>query len=287
MIEAAIKANDTLYLSLGIYEVANARGVVQMIHGTRDYKGRYQEFISWLNANGFSVVIADLRGHGKSINSRYPLGYMENIQELIDDQVVITNYIKNRFPYLPIYMLGIGFGSVIARLYLEKHASEIKKLVLCSPIAFNDEVKMGLKVGKVLTKVNGKNKGSDTLNSYLNLDKDNYICTRQEIMNAFHNDTLCTFRYTNQALMTMLEAIAELHAKKSITTDPNFSILLVCGFKDPVEGGISGREDTVNSLKLWGLINIKTLVYPDMMYDILNEINREQVYFDIIKFLIS
>ncbi|MDE6284859.1 MAG: lysophospholipase, partial [Bacilli bacterium] len=121
MTEVAIKAHDLLYLSIAIFEVANPKAVIQIIHGEREHKENYNEFCSWLNANGFNVVIADLRGHGKSINDSYPIGYLENIEELVKDTCKVTEFIKNRYPNLEVYMFAHAFGTEIARIYLEEN----------------------------------------------------------------------------------------------------------------------------------------------------------------------
>ena len=61
-----IKARDGYNLELHIFEVPNAKAVVQVIHGMEEHQGRYEKFIRVLNENGFSVVSSDMRGHGKS-----------------------------------------------------------------------------------------------------------------------------------------------------------------------------------------------------------------------------
>ena len=54
-----IKARDGYNLELHIFEVPNAKAVVQVIHGMEEHQGRYEKFIKFLNENGFSVVSSD------------------------------------------------------------------------------------------------------------------------------------------------------------------------------------------------------------------------------------
>ena len=77
MEEFTLKADDGLDLSIALFEIENPAAIVQIIHGMKEHKERYYDFIHFLNETGFSVVISDNRGHGKSLNDKFPLGHME------------------------------------------------------------------------------------------------------------------------------------------------------------------------------------------------------------------
>lgn len=288
MIEAAIPAKDRLYLSASIFEVANPKAVVQIIHGAKEHKERYTEFISWLNANGLNVVITDNRGHGKSINDKYPLGYMENFEELVEDQYTVTTFIKNKYPNLDVYMFGHSFGSMIARIYLEKYDTEIKKLVLSGTANFDKNVNVGLTIGKGIVALGGKTKYSDLLHSFAHFDKDDWVVSNPEVMEAYRNDPLCNYKYMNQAIMTILNADKELHNFKNFACqNPELPILSISGALDPITGGEEGLQDSISSLQKVGYKNIQNIVYPNMKHEVLNEYNKEKVYVDILKFYLS
>ncbi len=288
MKEVAIKSNDLLYLSLALFEVENPKAIIQMIHGAKEHKERYYEFIRWLNSNGFTVVIADNRGHGKSINDNYPLGYMENFNELVEDQKKITDFIKEKYPQKDIYMFGHSFGTMIARLYLQKYDMEIKKLVLSGPPNYNDNVGMGIMVGKMTIKLKGKGGFSDTLHDFAGFNTDDWVCSNPSIMENYRNDPLCNYRYRNQALMTIFTANKEMHNIKSFQrNNKDLAILCVSGALDPVTGGAKGLTDTINTLQKIGYTTIENIVYPNMKHEILNEYDKERVYVDIIKFYLK
>ena len=65
MIEYFLKAQDGYELCLNIYDVKNPKAVVQIAHGMEEHQGRYKDFAEMLNKNGYAVVSADMRGHGK------------------------------------------------------------------------------------------------------------------------------------------------------------------------------------------------------------------------------
>ena len=57
-----LKAKDGYDLNLHIFAVTEAKAVVQIAHGMEEHQERYEDFISFLNKNGYSVVSADMRG---------------------------------------------------------------------------------------------------------------------------------------------------------------------------------------------------------------------------------
>ena len=50
------------------------RGIVQMVHGKNEHKGRYINFMKYLAANGYLTIINDHRGHGKSLKNKEDIG---------------------------------------------------------------------------------------------------------------------------------------------------------------------------------------------------------------------
>ena len=65
------------------------------------------------------------------------------------------------------------------------------------------------------------------------------------------------------------------------------SILIVSGAEDPI-GGYSKRVMKLDKMyKKLGLNDVNTIIYPNMRHEILNEINKEVVYNDILNFLVG
>ena len=59
--------NSNLHYELYQSRSDSILGLVQISHGMAEHKGRYKEFINFLNLNGFHVAIHDHRGHGERI----------------------------------------------------------------------------------------------------------------------------------------------------------------------------------------------------------------------------
>ena len=137
MQEIFIEARDKFLLSTLMFSPKKPKAVVQIVHGSLEHKERYCDFANFLCEHDFAVVIADNRGHGASISPSYPRGFSGTLEQNIMDMEVVTEFIKTNFPSLPIYMFGHSLGSVFARVFLQKHDTEIQKLALSGTVNYN------------------------------------------------------------------------------------------------------------------------------------------------------
>ena len=98
-------------------------GLVQISHGMAEHKRRYQEFIDFLNINGFHVAIHDHRGHGDRILDN-EIGFFDNDDGwnlVVDDLLAIHSETNNLFPELPKILLGHSMGSWIGLSALQQN----------------------------------------------------------------------------------------------------------------------------------------------------------------------
>ncbi|WP_400203515.1 alpha/beta fold hydrolase [Candidatus Methanomassiliicoccus intestinalis] len=288
MEELTLKADDGLDLSIALFEIENPAAIVQIIHGMKEHKERYYDFIHFLNETGFSVVISDNRGHGKSLNDKFPLGHMEGCDQIIKDQYLITKYMKERYPGKKLYLIGHSFGSLLARCYLQQHDDEIDKLVLSGTVGYIKFINSGKRLGKIISFFKGSDGHSKILQNTVDGDDDTWICSDPEVMEAYRNDRLCSgYKYTNSANVTVIEGVAQLHDyNKYQCRNPDLKILSISGEEDPVTKGEEGLEDSMESLRKIGYKNITKIVYPKMKHEVLNEIGKEKVYEDVKNFLL-
>ena len=289
MEEFTMQAKDGLPLSVALSEVAEPRAVVQIIHGMKEHKERYYEFMHILNQSGFVAIVSDNRGHGKSLNEQFPLGYMDGCQQIVDDQFIITKFIKEKYPGKPLYLFGHSFGSMLARCYLQEHDEEIEKLVLSGTAGYLKFVKLGHAFGKFLTRLGGKQGRSKILQKAVDGDDDTWVCSNPEVMAAYRSDPLCSgYKYMNGANLTVVESVTELHKyEKYQCKNPELKILSITGAEDPVTRGEKGLEDSLASLRKVGYQNLTSIVYPHMKHEVLNEIGKEQVYEDTLQFYLK
>ncbi|MUK90312.1 alpha/beta fold hydrolase [Ornithinibacillus sp. L9] len=282
-----LKANDGLELSVALSEAKETKALVQMIHGAQEHKERYYEFIEFLTENGFTVIISDTRGHGASINEHYPLGYMDGVGEIIDDQILLTNFIKNRFPGKDLYLFGHSLGSLFARCYLQEHDAEIKKFVMSGTANYVPGVNLGIFLGRVVMLFSGKHGYSRFIRNLSGNNKDDsWLSASLSNLERYRNDPLCQYDYQNSAMLTVFSADSNLHNyHKFKCRNPDLQILSVTGADDPITGGEKGLKESLDSLRKIGYQHISSIVYPGLKHEVLNEETNEIVYRDIVDFL--
>lgn len=116
--------------------VENSKKAILLIHGLAEHGGRYEEFISRLNEENYSVFAMDLRGHGQTISKR---GDCENIKKVISDVDVVIDYIKNNYDFDKVGIFGHSAGGLVTSLYTSLNPNKIDFLVLSSPAIYCPE----------------------------------------------------------------------------------------------------------------------------------------------------
>lgn len=287
MDEFSIKTFDNLALSVASADVENPKAVIQIIHGLKEHKKRYYDFADFLNKAGYAVFMSDNRGHGYSVSDEYPLGYMADIQLLVKDQAEITKYIKSKYKNIPVYLLGHSYGSMIARSYLQNHDAEIAKLILSGTVAYNNFINIALILGKIINTIKGEKGKSVILGKIADSDDVSWVCSNEETMKKYKSDPFCIgYKYMNISIYNIFKAMKELHNIKLYKClNPDLQILSITGEKDPVTRGKKGVMDSISTLKKAGYKNIENIVYKDMLHEVLNEVNKEQVYKDVLNFM--
>lgn len=289
MIEYKYSAKDGFKLSVCNFFVENAKGVVQIVHGLKEHKRRYYKFAEYLNSKGYGVFLSDNRGHGYSVNKANPLGYMSGINQLILDQYELNRHIVEQYGSKPIYMLGHSFGSMVARKYIQKYDNTIDGLILSGTVGFNSGVYFGLIISRLMCILLGKENYSRILWQIVDNGDVSWVCGNEDTMAEYNSDPFCIgYKYRNNAVHTILESMRELHNIKSYECkNSKLPIMSIAGEKDPVTRYKAGIEDSILSLKKAGYSNIKSIVYENMLHEVLNEKENMKVYEDVVNFLNS
>ena len=67
MKEEFFESFDGSLLQKYVFENKNPKAVVQIAHGMQEYSATYFPFAKFLQKQGYTVVLFDQRGHGKSV----------------------------------------------------------------------------------------------------------------------------------------------------------------------------------------------------------------------------
>ena len=150
-----LKAKDGTDLALSVYEVPNAKGVVQVIHGIMEHRGRYERLALELNKIGYTVVTSDLRGHGKTAKVLGFFKEKDGHKELLRDQKIITKYIFKRLNVYKVDIFAHSFGTIITRNLLQTESLNYKSIILSGYPAPVKESSMGIVISNILRKIKG------------------------------------------------------------------------------------------------------------------------------------
>ncbi len=279
-------------------DYGSIKGVVQISHGMAEYSNRYSRFALELCKAGYAVFISDHVGHGSSVENKEMLGFFgeENGEEtFIDDLKTLTDIAKSEYPNLPFFMLGHGMGSLIARKYTAKYGYLLDGVIYSGTSGENPALGVGILLANTMIKQNGPMHRSEVLDtiafgSYNRKTQKRTECdwaTRDEAeVDKFIADELCGYKYTVSGMKVLFTTLKQVTTRRWYNTIPlSMPIFLISGSKDPVGDYGKGVKEVYKNLKKTGHKNVSMKLYEDARHEILNEINRDEVYNDIIEWL--
>lgn len=275
--------------------------VLQIVHGMSEYIDRYDEFARYLADRGILVVGDDHLGHGMSVEQGEPYGYFcreDAATVLVRDEHRLKKMTQEQYPGVPYIILGHSMGSFITRNYLMRYGSGVngavivgtgmqpKAMLLCArALAAIQGVFFGERhVSKLVDKAafgvyNKKIKEPKTSFDWLSRNEDN--------VRRYVEDPQCGFIFTVNGFQTLFRLIYQLHDQEQMRNMPvNLPVFFLSGAEDPVGGYGKGVEQAYESFRTIGMENVQMKLYPDDRHELLNEVDRENVYGDIYRWIL-
>ncbi|MEC9488390.1 MAG: alpha/beta hydrolase [Halanaerobium sp.] len=292
--------NISGYRWLDIGDMADPRGVVQIAHGMAEHAARYDHFARFLNRQGYLVYANDHRGHGRTAGQLEGLGFFaeEAGWELaVADLKCLTGVIKDQHPRLPIFLFGHSMGSLLARDYLFSQGDELAGAILSGTSGdpgFLNLIALGLARLEILFR--GKKARSKLLNSLsfgsfnkafqpARTDFD-WLSRDEGKVDEYIADPYCGGLCTAGFFQDLFHGLRKINKKENLQKVPTeLPVLVFSGEKDPVGGFTVGVKQVVEDYIDAGLTNINCRFYPDGRHEMLNELNREEVYRDLVDWL--
>lgn len=294
--EQTLKAGDGYQLALRVYEADKPKAVVKCIHGMEEHQDRYRPFAEYLQAAGYTVVTADLRGHGENAPILSHIADRDGDQRLLEDEETILGMIHERWAGIPVILFAHSMGTIIARVFLQKRSREYRKVVLSGYPNPNSAAGAGIVMAETLASFKGAKGYSRTLDNMVlgafskavpdaktPLD---WLSVNPENVERYAGDPLCGARFTIGSYNTLFRLIAQMNKpEKYEEVQEELPILLISGKDDPCTGGEKGRKDSAEVLREAGFRKIEVDTIDGMRHEILNETEREAVYKKIEDFL--
>lgn len=271
------------------------KAVVQIVHGIAEFIERYDEFAAYLNGLGFLVVAEDHMGHGQSVGENGIQGYFHGGWfTAVEDTMTLLRETQAAYPDIPYVLFGHSMGSFMARTILCKYPdSGITAAVICGtgwqPAALLPPVTRFI---EAVCRKDGEDKPSAFLENLVfgSYNKRvehprtayDWLSRDAKIVDGYIAHPMCGFTPTAGLLremmkgLTYIEKPAHLEAMKK-----DLPVFFVAGGDDPVGSYGKGVKRAVGEFKKAGMTDVSCRIYPLCRHEILNEINRQEIFEDI------
>ncbi|MDR1619546.1 MAG: lysophospholipase [Clostridiales bacterium] len=293
-------ATEVAHIHAKLYMPQAPNAVVQLAHGMAEHMGRYHDFAAYLAHAGIAVALHDHAGHGKSMGEGYPGGYFgaqNGWSNLVADMKTLHGSVAARCNGLPYVLMGHSMGSFLTRTYASRHGGGIAAFILMGTAGKNPALGVGRAVAGLELARNGEKSPSTLLRTMSfgtynkafapNRTNNDWLTRDHAVVDAYENDPQCGFAFTAEGMRDLFDGLTEISSKQWAAQVPHAPILLLSGSEDPVGGkGAGGVKQVYNWLISTGH-TVTLRLYEGARHELLNEINRDEVYGDILRYIQS
>ncbi len=261
------KEGNEIYYKLDKVEDSKASIIIN--HGFAEHLNRYDYMTSRLNKRGYSVYRYDLRGHGRSGNTK---GHINSYKDFLDDSQTMIEFMKSKGED-NIFMLGHSMGGLITLLY-----------GIQFPDILKGQIFSGAAVG-ILPSASGyksilfKFANKFLRNKMIKNPVTNDICSDPQVVREYINDPLvlkeATLNFYVEFLVNGIDNISKN------MNEYKYPCLITHGEKDKIVPQKIASE-------LYNSISSKDKeikIYENLYHEILNESVKDKVIDDMIDWL--
>ena len=271
---------DSLGVDIVFYEwpVADPKAVIQIAHGLGEHARRYDQMAAVLNRAGLSVYADDHRGHGQTgllqvaskttrkLGNLGQGGMDATFKQVLD----FSKLIKAENPGKPLILVGHSCVSFIEQKVINNRSDLYDAVVLSgSALTMPGYLATG-DFNKVWKKLPGST-------GYEWLSRD------VEVQKKFVADPL-TFLAAAMQVFGVANSL-KLFGTPSKNVRSDLPILVQVGEADPIGGEYSNKALVEAYRKKAGTQDIELFVYHDARHEIYNELNKEDILEDLIKWI--
>jgi len=274
------------------------KAVVQIVHGVSEHIERYNHFANFLTKNGFAVVGHDHRGHGKTDPDH--LGFIaekEGFELMVKNIRDVNDFVEGTFTGIPRIFFAHSMGSFLVQRYFQVYDDNPAAIIYSGsngkpPLLLN----FGIFLSALLMKVNGPQAKSPLINKlsfgeYNKKFKPNrtdydWLSRDTNTVDLYKDDPYCGFICSLSFYHQLFTGLKKLHSHRPFAgNDESVPILLLAGSQDPVSNMSRGIKNLHRILIRSGIQTVDRQIYEGGRHDILNEINREEVYSNLLRWI--
>lgn len=295
----SIKQKDGYITKLTHYVCsAEPKASLLILHGMAEHQKRYQAFSEYLVNQGYDVYTYDHRGHGmdKKLSDLGFFAKENGYQLVIEDAITVSKYIKQNNRCSSFFLLGHSMGSLIARNILQSYDEYTGVIISGTTNPSRLLTNAGLFLSGIIKKFKGARHVSPYLNNLM-LGRKKYTAlssrtaydwlTRSNpVVGAYIHDPYCGFTCTASFYHDLLKLTKRATNKKLIgLMKKDLPLFIISGEKDPVGGYGKEVRKFLAILKKYEFKNVTSKIYPDCRHELLNELNNQEVYSDILQWM--
>lgn len=276
------------------------RAVVQIAHGIAEHIDRYRDFMAYLANEGFVVVGNDHLGHGKTATGKADKGVFypeDGWNHATKDLVLLHDLIAVQYPKVKYVMFGHSMGSFLVRTYIADYPDKYDMAIISGT---GHQGKLMVDTGNLVAKYTIKRHGYASDGTKLNnlsmgghmkrIENPRTPCdwlSRDAAqVDKYMEDEQCGFTAKAGLYADMLKGVKYVTDMATISkVDPNKPIYFMSGSEDPVGGYGKGVEKAYKCFRKAGVKDVSIKLYEGGRHEMLNEINRDEVYSDILSWL--
>lgn len=291
-----------IFTRLWLPESGQPRGVVQIVHGISEYIDRYAPVARFLSSHGFVVAGCDHLGHGRTALGSEEYGFFaeKNGWHTVSADVRRLRVLMGqRFPDLPCFMLGHSMGSFLARTYLIDWPGTLTGCILSGT---GQEPPALVAAGRLLADGVCKTSGPRTHSKLIEQlafgaynkqftparTRADWISRDEKVVDAYVADPLCSCMPSAGMFRDMMEGLQYIAKKNNLEKmDPGTPVYFFSGDQDPVGQNGKTVQTVVGFFEQAGCTDITLRLYPEGRHEMMNELNREEVFSDLLNWLES
>lgn len=271
------------------------KAVLQIVHGIAEYVERYDEFARFLNRFGYVVVAEDHMGHGQSVQGGSIQGYFHGGWfAAVGDSYRLLEMTKEKFPELPYVLFGHSMGSFMARTILCKYpGSGIRGAIICGT-GWQPELALPM-LGKIMDGVCAKTDEAAPSEKLQNLVFGGYnkkvehprtefdwLTRDAKMVDAYIAHPMCGFTASAGLLRELVRGLRYIEKEENLNAmNREVPVFFIAGGDDPVGNYGKGVCKAAKAFQKAGMQDVSLRIYPLCRHEILNEINREEIFEDV------
>lgn len=271
------------------------KAVLAIHHGMAEHQGRYSDFFKYLTSQGYAVYMHDMANHGKSNQNPQNTGYFgknDGYKNLVKDFKTTVDKAISENPDKKVIVMGHSMGSFICRCFTAWYPETgFSGAIYMGSGGANPIAGIGDKLSSVVAKLTGYTKKvalldkitfgayNDKFEKRTNFD---WLTRDTTIVDKYIADDYCGFLFSAQGMNDLVKLNVNANSDDWYNKVPKeLPILVTSGDMDPVGDFGKGIHQYADKLKATGHTNVTVKLYKDGRHEILNEINKDEVYTDI------